>query len=176
MATIKEQLRDFLEANNYLMSVRRIKNGCELKIPVTKDNKPSYVSRLYKVKSGPTLTVMEKGFPDEAQIVEDCPDYAIRVAVLSDILLICKARKYDLGCLKLLDANGQDKTATGDLLDVMPPPKSRDAQQLEARLMNVFLAAYADLDFEKYKPAAEKLGVESGFDRISKIFQEDSNA
>lgn len=147
-----------LDKYDYQVTVSGIKNGCKVTLPLKLLGDPSpfreRTYRFYPTEKVITITCDSLEEPKEFQ----CPAYAMRLVVLSDITIACTQIGFSAKLAKVSDKNGNPST----LLEVMPGFDKKN----EDKLVELYLLGRQQ-GFQNVNASGS--GVEEGFGILQRL-------
>ena len=172
MASVNEKILEFLKKNDYVVVVKKIKGGFDIKWPELKDafNKiPSSIER-FIIKGGKNskITIINK----ERNDVE-LPSYIIRSFITTRLFVECNNIGYDINYLIFQDKNGKEIGVGGEYIDDFLKGIRGVNIEKEDLLLNLLLERATGTDLQACRKIAEEKEILEGFDLITNFKKEE---
>jgi len=152
---------EFLKKNDYVIVIKKIKGGIEMKLPSVKNkflSRPQRVVKcLIKYGKNPRLT-LDDGVVDKLVIA--VPEYTIRSYITAIVMQQC----FELGFSnEFVILDGNPKAGIEGLEDILKPPKNKEK---EAYLTELMKDLGRGVSMDECVALSKKLEIAEGFKMI----------
>jgi hypothetical protein len=175
MADIKtEDMKEFLEANNYAVIVQRTKSGCDINIPKNKYSPESLnINKVsYKLSKRLDQTIVKYQIDDTDLLKIKMPSYTVRPFIYGDIYHLCYRNKYPYQLVIHKDTNGDSLHSNDHYLPSVLSKQTKEEDGKEYLLLGLLLDCIETGFLPEHDELAEVYGVSDGFDVIKNFYKD----
>jgi hypothetical protein len=156
------EIKDLLSANDYIAKVSSTEEDiCLLELPKTKNKQEISYNIQRESPSGITITI------NNNQEFWSCPEYALRLMVLCDILRRMRKIPVNEGLISYYDKDNQE---VEEISDIIPEPTNEEDRIKEGFLNTLIRQAIEDKFPSVLEDVAESHHVSTGYRLLKSFF------